>query len=284
MAKRRRGRKRKRVDDDDDPAVDMSEEENRFHYVIPDEENTPITNQKHFPGLVASPQGDDRVKASPRHGDERQRCQEVYSGNLYPAALNMPKILFDLASHNTLNLAADNVSIVISTPNSDNFDEHYCVVKNTHGETWGDGGKSRVAFEVFEYVMFPVYKGQEERDKEEREKKERQEKKREKKEKEKEEGNKVEEISEGSDAGGGGSVKMRKMVEDKPDGGDDGGVAGGENMQSVVDELRRERDDGDDDGDTSIKKNEQEKEKSGGEGGDKEEPGVGVVAYVQSSE
>ncbi|GJR97900.1 zinc finger, CCHC-type containing protein [Tanacetum coccineum] len=193
--------------------------------------------------------------------------------------------------------------------NSNNFDEHYCVVKNTHGETWGDGGKSRVAFEVFEYVMFPVYKGQEERDKEEREKKERQEKKREKKEKEKEEGNKVEEISEGSDAGGGGSVKMRKMVEDEPDGGDDGGVAGGGGSikkrkkveeepgggdgaaaggsikkRKQVDDEPAGGDDGDDDGDTSIKKNEQEKEKSGGEGGDKEEPGVGVVAYVQSSE
>nr|GEX25215.1 hypothetical protein [Tanacetum cinerariifolium] len=103
----------------------------------------------------------------------------------------------------------------------------------------------------------------------------------------------VEEEPEGSDAGGGGSVKMRKMVEDEPDGGDDGGVAGGGGSIKKRKKVEEEPGDGDgvagggsikkrkqvddepaggDDGDTSIKKNEQEKEKLGGEGGYKEEP------------
>ncbi|XP_071717900.1 uncharacterized protein [Rutidosis leptorrhynchoides] len=33
--------------------------------------------------------------------------------------------------------------------------ERWCEIKNTHGEKWGDGGFSRVGFDVFEYVLIP---------------------------------------------------------------------------------------------------------------------------------
>ncbi|PWA49280.1 hypothetical protein CTI12_AA481410 [Artemisia annua] len=34
---------------------------------------------------------------------------------------------------------------------------HHCEVKSSYGEQWGIGGFSRVGFEVFEYVLVPVY-------------------------------------------------------------------------------------------------------------------------------
>ncbi|GJV38741.1 transducin/WD40 repeat-like superfamily protein [Tanacetum coccineum] len=34
---------------------------------------------------------------------------------------------------------------------------HHCEVKSSYGEQWGVGGFSRVGFEVFEYVLVPIF-------------------------------------------------------------------------------------------------------------------------------
>ncbi|PWA62443.1 hypothetical protein CTI12_AA363850 [Artemisia annua] len=47
------------------------------------------------------------------------------------------------------------VLIVGINTTSENTLKHYCEVKNTYGEEWGDKGFSKVGFEVFDYVLFP---------------------------------------------------------------------------------------------------------------------------------
>ncbi|PWA46840.1 hypothetical protein CTI12_AA504830 [Artemisia annua] len=46
-------------------------------------------------------------------------------------------------------------SVLIVGVNTLSDGKHYCEIKNTWGEEWGDGGFSKVAFEVFNSVLFP---------------------------------------------------------------------------------------------------------------------------------
>lgn len=47
-------------------------------------------------------------------------------------------------------------SVLIVGVNTLSDGKHYCEIKNTYGEEWGDGGFSKVGFEVFNSVLFPA--------------------------------------------------------------------------------------------------------------------------------
>ncbi|GJV44057.1 transducin/WD40 repeat-like superfamily protein [Tanacetum coccineum] len=64
-----------------------------------------------------------------------------------PPYRHAPGVVFSGARHAMLIVGLNTMS--------DNKDDHYCLVKNSYGEEWGEKGYSRVGIEVFVEILYP---------------------------------------------------------------------------------------------------------------------------------